>query len=216
MNSFTVLLVDDHILFRDGLSSLLKEYPQLQVVGKAEDGLQAVELARQLMPDVILMDVQMPRCNGLFATRAIKQEMPHVRIIMLTMSDADQDLYEAIKSGAEGYLLKNTAPAELVHYVESVFEGEAPISGVMAAKMIREFRQPVAPSKPEASGEQLTERELEVLSRVADGLTNREIAAALVISENTVKKHLRNILAKLHLQNRVQAALYARRQATAR
>jgi DNA-binding NarL/FixJ family response regulator len=160
-----------------------------------------------------LMDVQMPRLNGLEATRQIKAEMPDVRIVMLTMSEDDKDLYESIKSGAQGYLLKNTPPAELYKFIQSVFEGEAPISGLMAAKMLNDVRS--ATFVPEAAGsaEKLTERELEVLQRVADGMSNKEIAEALVISENTVKKHLRNILSKLHLQNRVQAALYARQRA---
>jgi two-component system, NarL family, nitrate/nitrite response regulator NarL len=212
MKPITVLLVDDHILFREGLTSLLSGRPDIQVVGSAEDGLQAIEMARRLMPDLILMDVQMPHLDGIRATQQIKREMPDVRVVMLTMSEDDQDLFEAVKHGAQGYLLKNTPSDELVRFIESVFAGEAPISGLMAAKMLDEFRHPAETTGASLTGEQLTDRELQVLHCVADGLSNREIATALVISENTVKKHLRNILAKLHLQNRVQAALYARQQ----
>ncbi|MBI4789205.1 MAG: response regulator transcription factor [Chloroflexi bacterium] len=210
MKAISVLLVDDHTLFRQGLASVLKECPNYQVVGLAANGQQALELARQLMPDMILMDVQMPVLDGLEATRQIKREMPDVRIVMLTMSENDQDLFEAVKRGAQGYLLKNT-PAELLfHFLDGVMEGEAPVSGVMAAKMLGEFRKPKHASSEATGSEQLTERELQVLRHVAEGLSNREIAAILQVSENTIKKHLRNILAKLHLENRVQAALYAR------
>ena len=210
MKTISVLLVDDHTLFRQGLASVLKDRPNYQVVGHAANGLEAIDLARQLMPDLILMDVHMPVLDGLEATRQIKREMPDVRIVMLTMSEDDQNLFEAIKSGAQGYLLKNTAADELFRFMEGVLEGEASVSGVMAAKMLGEFRKPKTAS-PEATGnEQLTDREREVLNHVAEGLSNREIAANLQISENTIKKHLRNILAKLQLENRVQAALYAR------
>ncbi len=210
MKPISVLLADDHVLFREGLASLLRARG-LEVVGGATDGEEAVAFAREIMPDLVLMDVRMQKVGGLEATRRIKAEMPDVRVVMLTMSEDDHDLFEAIKSGAQGYILKNTPPDELFRFIEGVFAGEAPISGLMAAKMLGEFsraRVSVAPS--ELPCEELTEREVEVLHRVADGMTNREIASALVISENTVKKHLRNILAKLHLQNRVQAALYAR------
>ncbi|OGO38459.1 MAG: DNA-binding response regulator [Chloroflexi bacterium RBG_16_56_8] len=210
MKVISVLLVDDHTLFRQGLASVLKDRPNYQVVGHAANGLEAIDLARQLMPDLILMDVHMPVLNGLEATRQIKREMPDVRIVMLTMSEDDQNLFEAIKSGAQGYLLKNTAADELFRFMEGVLEGEASVSGVMAAKMLGEFRKPKTISSEVTGNEQLTDREREVLSHVAEGLSNREIAANLQISENTIKKHLRNILAKLQLENRVQAALYAK------
>jgi DNA-binding NarL/FixJ family response regulator len=212
VKEISILLVDDHVLFREGLASLLKARPQFQIVGSAEDGLQAIELARQLMPDLILMDVQMPRLDGIQATQQIKQEMPDARVVMLTMSEDIQDLFEAIKNGAQGYLLKNTPSDELCRFLESVFEGEAPISGLMAAKMLGEFRKPQEPFVRLPS-EQLTDREIEVLRHVSEGMSNREIGAVLVISENTVKKHLRNILAKLHLRNRVEAAMFARQRA---
>ncbi len=212
MDPVSILLVDDHALFREGLASLLNARTNFQVVGTAENGEEGLKLARELMPDLVLMDVRMPDGDGIAATRRIKTEMPDARIVMLTMSEDEQDLFQALKNGAQGYLLKNTKPDDLCRYIEGVMEGQAPISGMMAAKMLNEFRRPEDPAPDECGCEKLTHREWDVLQRVASGLTNREIAAALSISENTVKKHLRNILAKLHLQNRVQAALYVQQQ----
>lgn len=208
-----ILLVDDHVLFRKGVAALLAMNPDIQVIGEAGDGLEAIAAARELLPDVILMDIGMPRCNGLEATRALKHEMPHVKIVILTVSDDDQHLFEAIKSGAQGYLLKNLEPYQLHDLLESISRGEAPLSGAIAAKILKEFTHPTTASQQEAPlVEELTAREIEILQLVVDGLTNKEIASALVISENTVKIHLRNILEKLHLQNRIQAAVYAVRQ----
>ncbi len=208
-----ILLVDDHVLFRKGVAALLAPRQDMQVVGEAGDGLEAIEAARRLMPDVILMDIGMPNCDGLAATRCIKREMPHVKIIMLTVSDDDQHLFEAIKCGAQGYLLKNLEPDQLHNMLESISRGEAPLSGVIAARILKEFTQSDAGTVRDAEiVDQLTPREIEILELVVDGKTNREIASALVISENTVKIHLRNILEKLHLQNRIQAAVYAVRQ----
>lgn len=205
-----ILLVDDHILFRKGVAALLANRPNVQVVGEARDGLEAIEAARSLLPDIILMDIGMPRCNGLEATRTIIREMPYVSIIILTVSDDDQHLFDAIKSGAKGYLLKDLEPDRLYEMLESVSHGEAPLSGVIAAKILTEFSRPDPASEPVV--DQLTTRETEILQLIAEGKTNKEIAADLVISENTVKIHLRNILEKLHLQNRIQAAVYAIRQ----
>lgn len=208
-----ILLVDDHVLFRKGVAALLASRQNIQVVGEASNGLEAIETARELLPDVILMDINMPRCDGLEATRRIKREMPHVKIVMLTVSDDDQHLFDAIKSGAQGYLLKDLEPRQLHELLENISRGEAPLSGVIAAKILKEFSRPVP--ETEQGGEmieELTSREAEILQLVAEGKTNREIAAFLVISENTVKIHLRNILEKLHLQNRIQAAVYAVRQ----
>lgn len=210
MMGISVLLADDHDLFCEGLAELLRRRPELEVVGRAADGAQAIAMARALMPDVILMDVRMPGVSGLEATRRIKAELPAIRILMLTMSEDDADLFEAVKSGAQGYLLKNTTSAQLVHYIEAAVAGEAPISGLMAAKMLAELAQPSRIARAETPDEGLSKREEEVLRCLAAGLSNREIAERLVISENTVKKHLRNILDKLHVQNRVQAALAAR------
>jgi DNA-binding NarL/FixJ family response regulator len=208
-----ILLVDDHILFRKGVAALLDARPNMQILGEASNGVEAVNQARELLPDIILMDIGMPELNGLEATKRIKQEMPHVKIIMLTASDEDQNLFTAIKNGAQGYLLKDLEPYQLYDLLENISKGEAPLSGTIAAKILKEFTQPKETSSAaiETMGD-LTSREINVLSLIAEGKTNREIAAELVISENTVKIHLRNILDKLHLQNRIQAAVYAVKQ----
>lgn len=210
MGRISVLLADDHDLFCEGLAELLRLRPELEVVGRARDGAEAIAKARALMPDVILMDVRMPGTGGVEATRRIKMELPDIRILMLTMSEDDADLFAAVKSGAQGYLLKNTTSAELVRYIRGAVEGEAAISGRMAAKMLAELAHPSPTAAGPAAEDGLSDREKEVLQCVAGGLSNRDIAERLVISESTVKKHLRNILAKLHVQNRVQAALVAR------
>ncbi len=208
-----VLLVDDHALFRKGVAEQLANQDDVEVVGEASHGLEAIQMARELVPDVILMDINMPKCDGLEATRQIKREMPHVKIIILTVADDDQKLFEAIKSGAQGYLLKNLEPSQLFDVLDSISRNEAPLSGIIAAKILNEFSQ----RDPDAQGqadliEALTEREIGVLELVVEGLTNKEIASKLHISVNTVKIHMRNILEKLHLQNRIQAAVYAVRE----
>jgi DNA-binding NarL/FixJ family response regulator len=208
-----ILLVDDHVLFRRGLEALLTRRPGVEVVGEASNGLEAVDRARETVPDVILMDIHMPVCGGLEAVELIKREMPHVNIIMLTVSDDGNDLFTAIKNGASGYLLKNLEPQQLFEQLDGVRRGEAAIAGTMAAKILQEFRNPTLPAAPEQDPvEGLTSREIEILQKVVDGATNREIADELYITENTVKIHLRNILEKLHLQNRIQAAVYAVRK----
>ncbi len=213
MEPMRVLLVDDHALFRKGLASLIGPLEDMEVVGEAGDGREALERARELMPDLILMDIQMPGWDGLKATQLIKEEMPYVKIVMLTISDEDKDLFEAIKSGAQGYLLKNIEPEELFELLRGVYRGEAPISGLTAARILDEFaRLAEKETWVPIAGNNLTPREKEVLQLVAQGATNKEIASQLFIAENTVKNHLRNILAKLHVQNRVQAAAYARRE----
>jgi len=205
-----VLLVDDHILFRKGLASLLSSQPDFVVVGEAGDGLEGLEKARALKPDIILMDVTMPRCSGPEATRLITREMPDMQIVMLSVSDDDQDLFAAVRAGAIGYLLKSIKPDELFARLRGIAAGEAPISRVMAAKLLRELaRSQAHPTPPANWPQQITEREREVLQCVAKGMTNREIGEALNIAENTVKNHVRSILDKLHLANRAQMAAYA-------
>jgi DNA-binding NarL/FixJ family response regulator len=208
-----ILLVDDHVLFRKGVAALLETRPDIEIVGEAKDGLEAIEVARENLPDVILMDIHMPKCDGLEATRRIKREMPHVKIVMLTVSDEEQHLFEAIKSGAQGYLLKNLEPYQLYDLLESISRGEAPLSGAIATKILKEFTRPSQDTAQQTDIiEELTPRESNVLQLVAEGKTNKEIATILFLSENTVKIHLRNILDKLHLQNRIQVAVYAVRQ----
>jgi DNA-binding NarL/FixJ family response regulator len=206
-----VLLVDDHVLFREGLASLLAVQPDIAVVGEAGDGLEALVKAQELRPDLILMDVTMPGCDGLEATQRIKQVLPDVRIVMLTVHDQDDTLFEAIRSGAVGYLLKSTASETLTPLLRKVMRGEAAISGAMAARILEEFGRLArrTPPLPAEDTPALTHREKEVLRLVAAGATDKEIAAELVVSLNTVKTHLRNILAKLHATSRHQAAAYA-------
>jgi DNA-binding NarL/FixJ family response regulator len=213
MESLRILLVDDHVLFRKGIASLLNGREDVTIVGEANDGDEAVILAEQTVPDVILMDVNMPRQNGIETVKILKREMPHIQIVMLTVSDDDNDLFEAIKNGAKGYLLKNLEPQELYTMLDRLRQGEAPISGAMAAKILREFRQPEqTQTRDSGAVDELTAREVEVLEQVVTGASNKEIAEVLHITENTVKIHLRNILEKLHVQNRIQAAVYAVRQ----
>lgn len=213
MEPIRVLLVDDHILFRKGISNLLAAQTDMEVVGEAGDGEEALGKARELMPDLILMDITMPGMSGRQATRIIKEEMPYVKIVMLTVSERDSDLFHAIRSGADGYLLKDLEPEELYRLCRGVFRGEAPLSPLMAAKILREFSS-LADARTGAVGPagKLTPREIEVLELIVKGDTNKEIADTLCVAESTVKNHLRNILAKLHLKNRVQAAAYAVRE----
>jgi len=169
-------------------------------------------MARELMPDVILMDISMPVMDGLEATRRIKAELPYVKIVILTVLDEEQKLFEAVKSGAQGYLLKKIDPQALYGTLRGVVRGEAPVSRVMAARLLEEFTRQARQTDPVAPAPELTVREREVLEQVTLGRSNKEIAAALAISENTVKNHLKNILEKLHLENRVQAATFALRE----
>lgn len=207
---YTLLLVDDHVLFREGLHSIIERWDDFTVVGEASSGEEAVSKARELLPDLILMDVSMPGIGGLEATNRILQEILTTRVVMVTVSENEDDLFAALKHGAQGYILKNTPSRRLHSLLQGVMEGEAPISGLMAAKMLTEFNDQKPRTMQANIGiKQLTDREIELLHLVAEGLTNQEIAKRLYISENTIKKYLRNILAKLHLNNRVQAAVFA-------
>ncbi|MBI2865894.1 MAG: response regulator transcription factor [Chloroflexi bacterium] len=209
-----VLLVDDYALFRDGVASLLATRGY-QVVGQASDGAEALVKARELKPDLVLMDIRMPRVGGLEATRLIKAVLPEVKVVMLTVSDDEADLFEAIKSGAQGYLLKDMKAEAFFDLLAAVERGEAGVSPRMAAYMLEEFTRLSSGRKAGESATGLSEREGEVLRLVAQGRTNKEVAAALYISENTVKYHLRNILDKLHLENRAQVVAYAARRGLA-
>ncbi|WP_324716125.1 response regulator transcription factor [Carboxydochorda subterranea] len=206
-----VLLVDDHVLFRKGLAALFNRRPGFVVVGEAGDGSEAIALASQTMPDVILMDIGLPTVSGIEATRVIKRHTPRVHVVMLTVSDDDRDLFAAIKCGADGYLLKDAEPEELYEVIEEVHQGKPRLSGPIAARILDELRRrdEAGPDQTQPPPEALTPRESEVLRLVARGLTNKEIAAGLGIAENTVKIHLRNILEKLHLTNRIQLAVHA-------
>lgn len=203
-----MLLVDDHALFRAGLGNLLKAWG-FQVVGGAGDGREAIAQVRQLRPELILMDIKMPIMSGLEATRAIKAEFPQIKVIILTVSDDEQDLFEAIKSGAEGYLLKNLREEEFAEAVKRINLGDPVMPPALAKKLLQEFsRLKEERHRPEVPME-LSDREQEVLGLVAQGATNREIAATLYISENTVNYHIKNILSKLHLRNRAQVVAWA-------
>ena len=207
-----ILLVDDQLLFRKGLRALIEDQEDMEVVGEAQDGAQALDRVRTAKPDVVLMDIHMPVCSGVEATRLIKAERPETKVIALTVSDEDDDLFEAIKSGAAGYLLKDLRPEELFDLIRGVLRGETPISPAVAGKLLSEFRRRPWRDPTETAGWDLTARELEVLQLVTEGLSNAEIAARLFIVEGTVKNHLHNILEKLHLENRLQAATYAIRE----
>ncbi len=212
MAPIKILIVDDHTLFRRGILSALANQASLEVVGEAVDGLEAIEKTKQLIPDVVLMDLNMPNCSGLEATQALQAEMPQVNILVLTVSDNEADLFAAIKFGARGYLLKKAEPEELLIAIASVAAGGVMVSPLMATKLLDEFRDLTASLErgPVARADaDLSPREGEVLQLVAQGATNKAIADSLFISENTVKTHLQNIMDKLHLANRSQAAAYA-------
>ena len=204
-----VLVVDDQELFRRGLTMLLAVEPGLEVVGEAGDGLEGVTLAETAAPDVVLLDVRMPKQSGIEACLAIKEAVPSAKIVMLTVSDEEADLYEAVKSGAAGYLLKDSSIEEVAQAIRVVNEGQSLISPSMAVKLIDEFKQMSQPDRGPVSTFRLTDRELEVLRLVAKGLNNREVAKELFISENTVKNHVRNMLEKLQLHSRMEAVMYA-------
>ncbi len=206
-----VVIADDHPLFRDGLRSLL-EARGIDVVAEARNGREAVDEARRLKPDVVLMDLNMPELGGLDATRLISAELPEVKVVVLTASEDDADLFEAIKSGAQGYLFKNLDSAEFFRLLDGVAQGEPALTPGLARKLLGEFARPpaAAPAPQTHEAQSLTEREREVLDLLVQGVTtNRDLAERLVVTENTVKYHLRNILDKLHVQNRAQVVAYA-------
>ena len=206
-----VLVADDHVLFRRGLQMVLQAEGDMEVVGEAGDGIEALRRAEELLPDVVLMDVRMPKQTGIEACLAIKEAVPSTRIVMLTISDEESDLFEAVRAGANGYLLKDIPGDEIAAGIRAVHTGHSLISPSMASKLLAEFAQISRREEeaPNPHAPKLTAREVEVLRLVARGLGNREIGQQLFISENTVKNHVRNILEKLHLHSRMEAVIYA-------
>jgi DNA-binding NarL/FixJ family response regulator len=207
-----ILLVDDQALFREGLRTLLSLQPDLEVVGEAGNGEEALRLAARLRPDVILMDLQMPVLDGVESTRRLRAAHPECRVIVLTTFDDDEYVFEGLRAGAIGYLLKDTPSARLLEAIRAAARGESFLQPSIAAKVVAEFSRLAdqAPPRPQPLADPLSEREVEVLRLLASGASNREIAAALVITEGTVKNHVTNILSKLGVSDRTQAALKAR------
>ena len=237
-----ILLADDQPLFRRAIATLISEQPDFDVIGEAENGLEAVEQAHALSPDLIVMDVEMPVMSGVEAVRLVRDQMPRIKVVMLTVSEAEDHLFDAIRFGAHGYLLKDLRPEQLYDMLRAVMRDETPLSPAIAGRLLAEFRngggrvggaggsgggpgtgaamgsslivRPGSPAEPEGPG--LTRREIEILQLVADGLSNKEIGAKLSITEGTVKNHVHNALEKLQLENRIQAAAYVVRQGLGR
>ncbi len=210
-----ILIVDDQPLFRSAIATLISAQPDMLVVGEAENGLEAVEKAHALKPDLIVMDVEMPVMNGVEAVRLLRDQLPATKVVMLTVSDSEDYLFEAIRHGAHGYLLKDLRPEQLYDLLRAVMRNETPLSPAIAGKILAEFRgKPKIREAPSAEpeGPELTRREIEILQLVADGLSNKEVGNQLFITEGTVKNHVHNALEKLHLENRIQAAAYMIRQ----
>jgi DNA-binding NarL/FixJ family response regulator len=210
------MIVDDHALFRRGLEMVLEEEQDIELVGQASDGAEAVEKAAESLPDVVLMDIRMPRSSGIEACRAMKEAAPSAKIVILTISDEEEDLFEAIRAGASGYLLKDIPLDEVADAVRAVHGGQSLINPSMAGKLLTEFatlaRRDDEERAQEVPAPRLTEREMQVLKLVARGMNNRDIAKELFISENTVKNHVRNILEKLQIHSRMEAVMVAVRE----
>lgn len=209
-----VLIVDDHRVVREGLSAILETKEEIEIVGEAKDGSEAVEKARQLLPDVIVMDVSMPGMNGVEATRIIKREMPNIGIVALTMYEDQQYIFDLVRAGATGYLLKDSDSTEILAAIRAISKGESLIHPSVASKILAEFSL-LSEGKGRRKSmleHDLTEREITVLRLVAEGKTNKEIANVLDLSEKTVKNHVRNIFHKLHVFDRTQAAILAIRK----
>jgi DNA-binding NarL/FixJ family response regulator len=212
MGKIRVFLADDHALFRDGLAGIITSQPDMEVIGEASDGLEAIIKARELKPDLILMDIQMPGCDGLEATRQIVKDLPEVTIIMLTIREDNEKVFEAIKLGAQGYLLKNIRSREMLKMMRGALKGQAAIPPDIAGHVLEEFRRLSRKIPPDFDPDitSLTQRETEVLALAAEGMTDKEIAEALTISLHTVKSHMRNILSKLQVSSRRDAARLAK------
>ncbi|QOY36577.1 response regulator [Anaerobacillus isosaccharinicus] len=206
MQPFRVLIVDDHIHAREAIREIVGSYENFLIVGEATNGKEALTLTEQLMPDLILMDIHMPEMDGLSATKIIKTKYPYVKVIIITVSDEVTNLFEAIKKGAQGYLLKNINPDAWYEYLQAIADDEVPMSEELAFKLLQEF---TSQKEKQTNTNPLSKREQEVLELVAKGNTNKQISIELTISEYTVKNHLKNIMHKLHLENRVQITRYA-------
>ncbi len=212
MQQIRTLLADDHTLFRKGVRTLLEQMPELEVVGEASTGQEVVSRARELVPDVILMDIKMPVINGIEASRRVLQDNPHIGIILVTMFDDPNSVFSGMRAGARGYVLKEAEPDELRRAIEAAYRGEVILCPIIAKKVLGHFGTSPAPRQDGLIYEALTQRELQVLQLAADGLTNQEIADELVISEKTVKNHITNIFSKLRVNDRTQAVVYALRK----
>ena len=212
MEPVRVLLADDHTLFRRGIRTLLEQMPDIEVVGEGANGQEVVSQARELVPDVILMDIQMPVINGIEATHTILQENPHIGVILLTMLDDPESVFSGMRAGARGYVLKEAEPEELRRAIDAAYLGEVILCPIIAKKVLQHFGRGRNPQQPELPYEGLTLRELEVLQLAVDGLSNKEIAGKLDISEKTVKNHIANIFSKLQVNDRTQAIVYALRK----
>lgn len=210
MNKIRILLADDHSLFREGLRSLLEDQDDIEIVGEAEDGLEAISLVSQLNPNIVLMDINMPVVNGVEATRTILRDNKKVDIIILTMYPQDEHVFEALKAGAKAYLLKDTRSRKLLEVIRSVSKGQAVIDAEMTARLLNEFRRLSDQNEPKpARIEELTDQERKILTLVADGASNKDIAIELNLSERTIKNYLSVIFQKLQVNNRTEAAIRA-------
>jgi two-component system, NarL family, nitrate/nitrite response regulator NarL len=207
INPFRILIADDHPHARKAVVAMLEDDPYFNIVGQAKNGKEAVEMSQLYHPDIILMDIEMPVINGLEATKIIKEKSPFIKVIVLSVSDNVADLFTAIQYGAQGYLLKNMEPDEWLQYLHSVVEGKSDATRGMAGKLLYQFREKDLQNSSQAKS--LTRREKEILLLLSEGISNKQIADQLFISENTVKNHLKNLLEKLELDNRVQLAIYA-------
>jgi DNA-binding NarL/FixJ family response regulator len=210
MDIVNILIVDDHTLFRTGVRKMLEAEGDMRVVGEAATGQEAVEQARKLMPDIILMDIRMPDLDGVKAARILHREMPHVGIIFVTMFEDDEFVFQGLQAGGRGYILKDAGPDTMLRAIRAVAHGESLLGPTIAQKVMRQFS--TLPGKQTPLVDDLTPRELEVLTLIAEGMGNKEIAKELVISEKTVKNHINNIFSKLHVSDRSQAMLYAIRK----
>jgi NarL family two-component system response regulator LiaR len=210
MDIVNILIVDDHTLFRTGVRKMLEAEADMRVVGEAATGREALDQARELVPDIVLMDIRMPDLDGVKAARTLHREMPHVGIIFVTMFEDDEFVFKGLQAGGRGYILKDAGPDTMLRAIRAVAHGESLLGPTIAQKVMRQFS--ALPGKQTPLVDDLTPRELQVLTLIAEGMGNREIAQELVISEKTVKNHINNVYSKLHVSDRSQAVLYAIRQ----